>query len=61
LHLHVESGIQKHSCGFRFYQCPSYLGYGDETKRVYIELLNSVSNPFIPKNIKTCESLQKKY
>jgi len=53
--------IQKHICGFRFYQCPSYLGYDDETKRVYIELLNSVSSPFIPKNIKTCESLQKKY
>lgn len=63
---YVESlprDVQKHSCGFHFYQCPSYLGYDDETKRVYIELLNSnsVSSPFIPKNIKTCESLQKKY
>jgi len=53
--------IRKYSGGFYSYQCPSYLGYDDETKMVYFDLLSRVANPVIPKNIKTCESLQKKY
>ncbi|MDD9802720.1 MAG: hypothetical protein OXU78_04520 [Deltaproteobacteria bacterium] len=50
-----------HITGLPIYRCPDGLDYGDETKDEYSSLLHSVGRKFIPKNIKTCESLQKKY